>query len=755
MPPARGATSPSDLLRRAVAVASRIPGVDAVPTVRRLVEEELARADALDTASPPVSARQPLARESVAAAARDPARRLGRYVLIEELGRGGMGFVWRAFDPSLRREVAVKVIGGAGPVDERSVRRFAREARAAAGLRHPGIVAVHEVGEHDGRPFLVMDLVAGESLEAVIAAGPLPPRRAAEIGRDVADALEHAHRAGIVHRDVKPANVLIERSDTDEAGRGRPVLTDFGLAAERSGAERLTATGQLLGTPGYMAPEQVQAGAAPVGPAADVYALGGLLYHALAGAPAFRDESLVGLLRQVLAADPPPLRERGVVTHPDLETIVSRCLEKSPGRRYGSAAALGRDLDRFVRGEPIEARPPSRLGRAWRRLRRHRLAFALVGLLACAVLAVVGAVAWTTLALRRRVAHQRGALTESSRSRALDARGAFDEARSEPPVGPLTDEQRRDRQDRLLGLGLDALAASITQAALVGDEPTRRAAFDIALATGEVAIEAEQWGVARAAFDKALELEVDDALVGEAVTRGRRRREELAAGRRGDVEAIITAAREGAFTQDVDAFEDATFDLVRLAGGEAVALLAEALDEVGGRLRRAAADALRAAQPDAEERQLGHAPIAGLDSAVDRWLELDPRATLDPASAEVLAEAKRRIEQRDARRRASGSRAWANDALEVIGHEQARSIGPDDLVLARLCCAALGHLRTREGALDALGRYLASESSEERAIVAVLAVGRLGGDDELLERVVARFGPEGELAEHVARIKAW
>ncbi len=319
----------------------------------------------------------------------DAAQRLGRYVIQGELGRGGMGIVYRAFDPQLRRDVAVKCLRVG--VDERALARFESEGRAIARLHHPAIVAVHEVGRDpaSGRPFLAMDFIDGETLEALLKRERVPPRRLAELGRELALALAHAHEAGVIHRDVKPENVLID-------GEGRPRLTDFGLARDVSATQGLTATGQIIGTPSYMAPEQADGDRGEQGPATDVYGLGALLYRALAGRPPFTGRSYPELLRRVLIEEPQALRSIDARINADLETIVHRCLEKAPDARYGTARALAEELERFRDGDAILARPPGRGERIRRWARRNRaLAIALGGLLAVTAGGVaVGVTLW-------------------------------------------------------------------------------------------------------------------------------------------------------------------------------------------------------------------------------------------------------------------------------------------------------------------------------------------------------------------------
>src|SRR5262249_51593502 len=249
----------------------------------------------------------------------------------------------------------------AGP---RERERFQREAEAVAGLRHPNVVQVHDVGDADGRPYYTMELMDGGSFAQTLTGTPLPGDRAAKLVSILAAALPSGPVAGVVHRDLKPANILLTAD-------GTPKVSDFGLA-RRLGAENgLTRTGAALGTPSYMAPEQASGQAGAVGPAVDVYALGAILYELLTGRPPVRAETAAETLRQVIDQAPvPPSRLTSLVPR-DLETICLQCLHKEPGRRYATAAALAEDLDRFLRGAAIAARPERWLGRLARRVRRR------------------------------------------------------------------------------------------------------------------------------------------------------------------------------------------------------------------------------------------------------------------------------------------------------------------------------------------------------------------------------------------------
>jgi Protein kinase domain len=285
--------------------------------------------------------------------------KVGDYELLYELGRGGMGVVFKARDVKLNRLVAVKMILPGALPDATDLQRFHTEASAAAGLKHPNIVAVHAVGQQDGRWYYCMDFIEGPTLAKRLADGPLPGRTAARYMVAVARGIEHAHRNGILHRDLKPANILLDADD-------QPHVADFGLAkqmtADKGGNTR---TGAVLGTPSYMAPEQAS-GSKELGPACDIYGLGALLYELLTGRPPFRAETPMDTMMQVLEQDPAPPRLLNPKVDRDLETICLKCLQKEPGRRYESAARMADDLERYLNGESIHARTFSMIDRiAW------------------------------------------------------------------------------------------------------------------------------------------------------------------------------------------------------------------------------------------------------------------------------------------------------------------------------------------------------------------------------------------------------
>jgi tRNA A-37 threonylcarbamoyl transferase component Bud32 len=284
---------------------------------------------------------------------------VGDYELLQEIARGGMGVVYKARQKGLDRLVALKMVLAGPKASRTDLERFAREARAAAGLDHPNIVPVYGNGRQEGRPFFTMALIDGPSLQRWVEQnGPPAPAEAARLLRAVADAVAYAHGQGVVHRDLKPHNVLLDR-------QGRPRVADFGLARRAQEGEALTQTGQALGTPSYMAPEQALGQTAVLGPAVDVYGLGGVLYFLLTGQPPFSGPDPVSVLRRVVDEPPPPPREINADAPPELQAICLKCLEKDPARRYSSAAALAEALARWEAPQgPATPPPRSRRRRA-------------------------------------------------------------------------------------------------------------------------------------------------------------------------------------------------------------------------------------------------------------------------------------------------------------------------------------------------------------------------------------------------------
>ncbi|MEK7867567.1 MAG: protein kinase [Planctomycetota bacterium] len=312
---------------------------------------------------------------------------IGKYRVVGELGRGGMGIVYRAWDNELRRDVAIKLLRVHDRKNPELASRMLREARTAAPLDHPGIVPVYESGEAGGTPYYVMAFVDGRTLATVLSADGLPPmRERARIVRDAAEAVAHAHAHNVVHRDLKPSNLMLDRD-------GRVHVLDFGLAKNLQDATQLTATGQVLGTAAYMPPEQVDGPAERVVPASDVYALGAVLYETLTGQPPFTGDSFTQIVVRSIARDPESPRLRDPKVPQDLETICLKALRKKPSERYPSARELADDLARFLRGEAILARPESLREKVVRWLRRHRAA-SIAAAVAAGALALAGVERW-------------------------------------------------------------------------------------------------------------------------------------------------------------------------------------------------------------------------------------------------------------------------------------------------------------------------------------------------------------------------
>jgi len=312
--------------------------------------------------------------------------------ILEEIGRGGMGVVYRARQTKLDRVVALKMILGDSRTSPHSIARFRTEAQAVARLSHPNFVQIHEIGERNGFPYFTMEFVEGGSLARKLKGGPLPVRQAAAMIEVLARASHEAHLKGIVHRDIKPANILLTHG-------GVPKITDFGLAKleTRSGPES-TQGEMLVGTPAYMAPEQAGGEASEVSPLADVYSLGATLYEMLTGLPPFQAGTSLETLLLAISQEPtPPGRHRPGLPR-DLETICLKCLEKDPEQRYASAEALALDLHAYLGGEPITAQPAGQVDRAIRWARNHP---ARVIFVACAFLALVGLLVgvWASSAL--------------------------------------------------------------------------------------------------------------------------------------------------------------------------------------------------------------------------------------------------------------------------------------------------------------------------------------------------------------------
>ncbi|MBA4106584.1 MAG: hypothetical protein C0485_12570 [Pirellula sp.] len=316
-------------------------------------------------------------------------KRIASYEILDEIGRGGMGVVYKAEDLRLKRNVALKVILAGGHAGDVELARFQIEAESVARLKHHTFVQIYEVGSEEGLPFLALEYCSGGSLEDRIDESPVTPRESAELVAKLAEAMEYAHQAGVIHRDLKPGNVLFDEN-------GEPKITDFGLAKKVGEDDSHTRTVSVMGSLGYMSPEQASGHTREATPAVDVYALGAMLYRLLAGKTPFEGSSTVESLQLVINGVPVPIRRLRPSCPRDLDTICLKCLEKLPANRYQSAADLADDLRRFLKGEPIAARAATPLEQlvSWARRNPLPTTIAVGGIVMLALMA--GMMAWTT-----------------------------------------------------------------------------------------------------------------------------------------------------------------------------------------------------------------------------------------------------------------------------------------------------------------------------------------------------------------------
>jgi WD40 repeat protein/predicted Ser/Thr protein kinase len=410
-----------------------------------------------------------------------PLRRLGDYELLEEIARGGMGVVYRARQLSLNRSVAVKLLLAGEFANDTFIHRFRREAEAAASLNHPNIVSIHDVGEEAGRAYLSMELIEGRSLAEMARESPLPAAEAAGLVRTIAEAVQFAHDRGVLHRDLKPSNVMVD-------AMGMPHITDFGLAKRVQEDAEITLTGQVLGTPNYMPPEQVDPKRGQASAASDVYSIGAILYQLLTGRAPFMAETVAQTLRLVLESEPVSPRLLNPSVPRDLETICCKCLEKDPKRRYQSAVALAQELGRFLRDEPICARPIGLPGR-WMRWCRRKPALAFSTAAAALLLFVVAI--GSPMALVRIDNERQVAEAASKKESALRVRAESAERQTQQQLfAALLEQARATVRAGELGHRVRALDA-LRRAAAISNSPDLRREVLAALALPDLRFERE------------------------------------------------------------------------------------------------------------------------------------------------------------------------------------------------------------------------------------------------------------------------
>lgn len=415
----------------------------------------------------------------------------GDYRLEEEIGRGGMGVVYRAQQLTLGRTVALKVLLATSYTDSEARYRFSKEAETAAALQHPGIVAIHAIGEQDGSPYLTMRFIDGANLSQLCGGHPIEPIRAAKFVSAIADAVQHAHDHGVFHRDLKPSNILVDKED-------RPHITDFGIAKRSDDIFDATLTGQILGSPNYLSPEQAAGNNAAVGPTTDVYGLGAILYYLLTGRAPFAAPSITETFKLVIETDPVAPRLLIPTISDELETVCLKCLEKESLRRYQTAHELALDLQRYLRHEPIMARPPSVGYRLIKFVRRNRLA--VTAATAVGVVLMIGTVVSMLLAVRARHAER---VAELARSTAVSERARAEDLLTFM-LGDLRGQLARvGRLDVLEAVGDKAMAYFASRSAQDLDDVTLARRAKALTQIGEIRMAQARYAEATAAFVEA------------------------------------------------------------------------------------------------------------------------------------------------------------------------------------------------------------------------------------------------------------
>ncbi len=434
--------------------------------------------------------------EAAQRAMRNPKNQFGKYWLVKELGRGGMGAVYQAWDTSLNRMVAIKVLLTQRSQDE--VERFLREAQTAANLRHPNIIGIYETGKQDGRFFISMEYIEGDQLGS----DRLPIRKACDIVRTVALALDIAHQKDIIHRDIKPQNIMLDK-------KGIPHVMDFGLAKSLSAESAITVTGTIIGTPSYMPPEQAEGKIHRLDRRVDIYSLGAVLYELLTGRPPFKGATPVETLKQVLDDDPMPPSKINPAVPRDVENIVLKCLEKDRANRYQTAAALGRDLSRYLEGEAVSARSMNVVERAAKKVKRNKAIYA-----AAAVLVVVPVIA---VLLYLSSSSQRAGEVDQHFTTASDlfkakkyvaAKAEFTAAMALDDTDPRLAAWIKKCDDAIAELKKAADEATAAAGKEAAEKKRREAQvrkeFDDRIQAGDARVAAKDWESARVEYEKAL-----------------------------------------------------------------------------------------------------------------------------------------------------------------------------------------------------------------------------------------------------------
>ena len=656
---------------------------------------------------------------------------LGRYQLGGLLGRGGMGSVYQAYDDALDRAVAVKMITPGGATPE-MLTRFQREARAVASMgQHPNIVGVHDFGQQEDTHYIVMDLVRGGDLEAWLAQPSLSQRKIVQTITEAARGVGHAHTCKIIHRDLKPANILMTED-------GRPKVSDFGLARNLKESASLTADGQVMGTPAYMAPEQAGAHAGQLTPATDVFALGVLLYETLTHSHPFIQDTVQATMLAVLHHLPPAPRELNPRIPPDLNTIIIHCLRKNPSKRYLDANALAADLGRFLAGEAITARPLTQRERAGRWYRRNQRV-ALPGLIVTSLAIALGGGGLSSAHLTRKAEHA-DALKKAkddfhqARSRFLKAHAADPDHCFEAGVGFLWQAEKV--------LALDPSDAGL-----------RQATYEAANSMAKAASQSEQWDLARIALGWAERTGVDPKATGQRLKTLKAQREAAKRRHTDAVSGILEQSRSGELAKTSQGEQEALFELIRHGTPETVDLMVAVLDAATTTLLAASSQSLREANElTVAERAVGLETIAHLEDAVEALGRLDPESSLTETQALAVLKAGQRLEQRNTSHNSTVSSRSASQPFRIIlASAQTAALGDHEASTTRLCLNALSRIDLPERTTPVMARFLLVHWDQQAAAQAGLALCRTLGPKAAttIRSALGRFGWEGLFRQRV------